>query len=148
MSNAKNMSIWKANLTIEKLNKLLKNNMCDHLGMKITELGDDYIVGTMPVDKRTHQPFGLLHGGASAAFSETLGSIAANMCLKDDESYCVGLEINATHIRSVKSGIVTGIARPIHIGNSIQVWETKIKNSVGKIVCISRLTVSVLKSRQ
>ncbi|MCU0390597.1 MAG: hotdog fold thioesterase [Thermoflexibacter sp.] len=114
------------------------------LGIEITEIGEDYIAGKMPVDHRTHQPMGILHGGASVAFAETLGSIGGWLALPDDSQYCVGLDINANHIRSVKSGYVYGKAVPLHIGRNTQVWEIKITNEEQKLVCISRLTLAIL----
>ncbi len=118
--------------------------MIDHLGIEFLEVGDDYIKAKMPVDHRTIQPFGLLHGGASVALAETLGSVAANLCVDREKKMCVGLEINANHIRPVTNGFVYGIARPIHIGASTQVWEIRIQNEQEKLVCISRLTLAVL----
>ena len=135
------MSIWKREVSIEVARQSMKNTLCDHLGMQITEIGDDYLTGTMPVDHRTHQPVGLLHGGASVALAETLGSMAANY-VAEEGTYFVGQEINANHIRSAKFGIVTGTAKPVHIGRSSQVWEIKITNEQGKLVCISRLTMA------
>ena len=112
------------------------------LGIEFTELGDGYLRATMPVDARTHQPYGLLHGGASVALAETLGSSAGMMMAGDNA--VVGLEINANHLRAVRSGLVTGTARPLHIGRSTQVWETRIEDDKGQLVCISRLTVAVV----
>ena len=136
------MSIWKRSLTPDMA--VFKENMCDHIGIEITEVGDDYLRGTMPVDRRTIQPMGLLHGGASVVLAESLGSIAANLCC-DDGCYCVGLEINANHLRSVTSGKVTGTTRPIHIGRSTQVWEIKIEDDHGRPTCISRITMATKK---
>ncbi|WP_211828184.1 hotdog fold thioesterase [Kistimonas asteriae] len=136
------MSIWKKPFTLEGLNKGMKNTLCEHLQMQVTEVGDDYMVGTMPVDARTTQPMGLLHGGASVALAETLGSLAANMAV-DQASYCVGLDINANHIRSMKSGLVTAKASATHIGRSTQVWEITLQDEEGRLVCISRLTMAV-----
>ena len=138
------MSIWKCELSIESANAGMKNTLCEQLGMQITEIGDDYLTGTMPVDSRTHQPMGLLHGGASVALAETLGSMAANY-VAEKSTYFVGQEINANHIRGVKSGIVTGVAKPLHLGRLSQVWEIRITNEDGKLVCISRLTMAGLK---
>ncbi len=107
------MSIWKRSIELVELNKQNRNSLCENLGMQLTEIGDDYLMGTMPVDHRTHQPFGLLHGGASVALAETLGSVAANLCLPEGQ-FGVGLEINANHLRSVRSGLVTGTAIPLH----------------------------------
>jgi 1,4-dihydroxy-2-naphthoyl-CoA hydrolase len=124
-----------------------KGNMGEHLGMEFTEIGPDFIKATMPVDHRTKQPYGLLHGGASVALAETLGSVGAAMVVDHTEYICVGQEINANHLRSVRSGIVTGTAKPIHIGSSSQVWEIKIHDERDHLVCISRLTVAVLKRK-
>ena len=118
--------------------------MIEHLGIEFLEVGDDYIKARMPVDHRTIQPFGLLHGGASVALAETLGSVAANLCVDREKKMCVGLEINANHIRPVTNGFVYGIARPIHIGASTQLWEIRIHNEQEKLVCVSRLTMAVL----
>lgn len=139
------MAIWHQQPDLEKLNLRGKNTAVENLGIVITEVGDDYLKGTMPVDERTKQPLGLLHGGASVLFAESLGSIAANYCVNRDKSYCVGMEINANHLRSVKSGVVTGITRPLHLGATTQVWEIKIYNQVEKLVCVSRLTMAVVK---
>lgn len=136
------MSIWKRRLSPEMA--LFKENMCDHIGIEITEVGDDYLRGTMPVDRRTIQPMGLLHGGASVVLAETLGSIAANLCCEEGY-YCVGLEINANHLRSATSGKVTGTTRPIHIGRSTQVWEIKIEDDHGRATCVSRITLAAKK---
>ena len=118
--------------------------MIEHLGIEFLEVGDDYVKARMPVDHRTIQPFGLLHGGASVALAETLGSVAANLCVDRENKMCVGLEINANHIRPVTNGFVYGIARPIHIGASTQLWEIRIHDEHEKLVCISRLTMAVL----
>jgi 1,4-dihydroxy-2-naphthoyl-CoA hydrolase len=131
-------------VTIEKLNLRGKNTMVEHLGIEVTGLGENFLEGKMPVDHRTKQPEGLLHGGASAVLSETLGSIAANCCVDNSKQYCVGLEINANHIRGVKDGYVYGRAEAVHIGRKTQVWETKIYNEDKKLVCVSRLTLSVV----
>lgn len=121
--------------------------MVEHLGINITEIGDDFIAATMPVDHRTTQPMGLLHGGASVSLAETLGSIAATMTVNQNTHYCVGLEINANHIKSAKKGFVTGISRPIHIGKKTQVWETKITNEEAQLICISRMTVAIIEKK-
>ncbi|KEI73260.1 hotdog fold thioesterase [Endozoicomonas elysicola] len=136
------MSIWKR--PYDPNAAMFKENMCDHVGIEITEVGDDFLRGTMPVDHRTIQPMGLLHGGASVVLAETLGSIAANLCCEDG-AYCVGLEINANHLRSATSGKVTGTTRPIHIGRSTQVWEIKIEDEQGRPTCISRITMAAKK---
>jgi 1,4-dihydroxy-2-naphthoyl-CoA hydrolase len=140
--------IWfNKSLTVAQFSEIGKGNMGEHLGMEFTEIGPDYIKGTMPVDHRTKQPYGLLHGGASVALAETLGSVGAAMVVDHTEYICVGQEINANHLRSVRSGIVTGTAKPVHIGSSSQVWEIKIHDERDHLVCISRLTVAVLKRK-
>ncbi|MGH8213353.1 MAG: hotdog fold thioesterase [Rhodanobacteraceae bacterium] len=116
------------------------------IGIRITEIGEDFLRGTMPVDARTHQPYGILHGGASVALAETLGSTAAMLCCENGFA-AVGLEINANHLHAVRSGIVTGTARPLHIGRSTQVWEIRIENEAGQLTCISRLTMAVVPKR-
>ena len=142
------MSIWfKQDLQVSDLQPLSKNTMGEHLGMVFTEVGTDYLKATMPVDHRTKQPYGLLHGGASVALAETLGSVGAALVVDHAKFICVGQEINANHLRSVRDGFVTGIAKPIHIGASSQVWETRIYDEREKLVCISRLTVAVLRNK-
>jgi 1,4-dihydroxy-2-naphthoyl-CoA hydrolase len=134
-------------MTPEKLNAFSANTLVEHLGIQVTAVGEDFIEAKMPVDHRTHQPYGLLHGGASVALAETLGSVAAHCTVDDQNKYCVGLEINANHIKSVKSGFVTGVARPIHIGSRTHVWEIRITNESAELVCISRLTMAVIDKR-
>ena len=138
------MIIWRKPQTLEQLNTK-KGNLIDHLGIRFTEIGDDFVRATMPVDERTVQPYGLLHGGASVALAETLGSMGAAMCVDPADSQVVGQEINANHVRSARSGLVTGTARPIHIGGRTQVWGIDIVNDDNKLVCISRLTIAVIK---
>ncbi len=118
-----------------------------HLGIEFTEIADDYLIAKMPVDHRTHQPLGLLHGGASVALAETLGSVAATFCVDPALQYCVGLEINANHIKSVKSGFVFGKTTPIHIGKRTHVWEIRITDEDDSLVCISRITMAVIDKR-
>jgi len=127
--------------------KMGKGNMMEHLGIEITDFGENYIEGKMPVDQRTKQPAGLLHGGASVVLAETLGSIGANMLVDSERFYCVGLEINANHLKSVSSGYVKGRAETIHLGRSTQVWEIKIKDEKDNLVCISRLTMAVKEKK-
>lgn len=122
--------------------------MVEHLGIEFTEMGEDFLRGKMPVDHRTKQPAGLLHGGASVTLAETLGSTAAYLCVDMEKFYCVGLDINANHIRAVTDGFVIGTARPLHIGKSTQVWEIKIVDEKEKLVCISRITMSVIKRKE
>ena len=138
------LSIWQTQTSPDELNAIRKLTMIEHLGIEFMEVGDNHIKARMPVDHRTIQPFGLLHGGASLALAETLGSVAANLCVNREKKMCVGLEINANHIRPVANGFVYGVARPIHIGASTQVWEIRIQNEQEKLVCISRLTLAIL----
>ena len=138
------MPLWKQQTDIDRINASRGNTLLDALGIRCTEIGDDFVRGTMPVDGRTHQPYGLLHGGASVALAETLGSLAGNLCLDADKEYAVGLDINANHVRAVSKGIVTGTARPLHIGRTTQVWEIRIEDEAQKLVCISRLTLAVV----
>ncbi len=122
--------------------------MGEYLGIKFTEIGENLLKATMPVDHRTHQPYGVLHGGASAALAETLGSVGSALVIDTEKYICVGLEINANHIRSVKDGEVTGVATPIHLGRSTHVWEIRITDKNEKLVCISRLTVAILDKKK
>lgn len=138
------MSIWKKKIDLDLINSFRKNTLVETLGIEITDFGDDYLCGKMPVDGRTHQPMGILHGGASVSLAETVGSIAATMAVSENH-YCVGLEINANHLKSAKDGYVHATATPIHIGRSTQVWDIKIVNDAGQLVCASRLTMAVLK---
>ena len=133
---------WPPEASIEALNARSAGTLMESLGIEFTELGDGYLRATMPVDARTHQPYGLLHGGASAALAETLGS-SAGMLMAGGNAV-VGLEINANHLRAVRSGLVVGTARPIHLGRSTQVWEIRIEDEAAKPVCISRITLAVL----
>ena len=135
---------WHSVLSVKELNSGRGGTLIEHLGIEFTEIGDDFIRGTMPVDGRTRQPYGLLHGGASVALAETLGSTGAVMCVDTKEYQCVGQEINANHVRGARTGLVTGTARPVHLGGRTQVWSIEIVNEAGKLVCISRLTVAVI----
>lgn len=138
------MGIFRKDVTLEALNELSKNTMAEQIGLEFTAIGEDSIEATVPVDRRTHQPMGLLHGGASITLAETLGSVAAMCCIDITKQFCVGLEINANHLRSVRDGFVKGITKPIHIGKKTQVWEIRIYNKQEEIICVSRLTVAVL----
>ncbi len=129
------------------MNQMFANTMVSHLGIEVTRMGEDFIEAKMPVDHRTHQPLGLLHGGASVSLAETLGSMAATCCIDMSKQYCVGLEINANHIKSVKSGFVYGITKPIHVGKKTQVWEIRISNEQQELVCISRITMAVIDKK-
>ena len=136
--------IWKYQLTPQRVNELFMTNMIQLLGIECVEVGNDYLVAKMPVDQRTRQSAGLLHGGANVALAETIGSLAANLCLDQDVNYEVGLEINAKHIKQVMSGWVTGIAEPIHLGRSTQIWGIKIYDEAQRLICISRITLAIL----
>jgi 1,4-dihydroxy-2-naphthoyl-CoA hydrolase len=138
------MSIWRSLLSVEALNAG-RGGMNANIGILFTEIGEDYLRGTMPVDARTVQPYGLLHGGASVALAETLGSTGAAMCVDAEKYQVVGQEINANHVRAARGGLVTGTARPVHIGGRTQVWAIEIVNESGQLVCISRITVAVIK---
>ncbi|MGB0838753.1 MAG: hotdog fold thioesterase [Chitinophagales bacterium] len=131
------------NATVQILNDQSKHTLVEHIGIEFTEIGNNYLIARMPVDKRTQQPFGLLHGGASVVLAETMGSVGANLCVDTSKQYCVGLDINANHVRAARSGWVYGKAIALHVGRSTQVWEIKISNEAGKLVCISRLTMAV-----
>ena len=146
-TRSNNISFIKAGVTIEALNRMSVNSMVSHLGIEFTQVGDDFICASMPVDHRTHQPLGLLHGGASVALAETLGSIAATLCVDRNTQYCVGLEINANHIKSIKEGKVVGTARPIHIGKKTQVWDIRITNEQNDLISVSRITLAVIDKR-
>ncbi len=137
------MAIWKHPMTPQQLNALSRGTIGEHIGIEITEIGDDFVRGRMPVDRRTHQPYGLLHGGASVVLAESLGSIGAGM-VAGASGAVVGIEINANHLRGVREGWVTGTARPLHTGRSTQVWEIRIENDAGELACISRLTMAVV----
>ena len=136
------MPIWRTPTTLEAIQGRARNTLLEHLGIEFLEIGDDFLKARMPVDHRTKQTTGILHGGASAALAETLGSIAASYCIDREKKRIVGLELNANHIRPVTEGWVTGVAKPIHVGNTTQVWEIRITNGQEKLVCISRLTVA------
>jgi len=136
------MQIWKTDVRPDQLNEIQKNTLSDYLGIVFTRVGSDFLEATMPVHSKTHQPMGLLHGGASIVLAETLGSVASNLCL--EKGVGVGLEVNGNHLRPVRSGFVRGVCRPVKIGRSIHVWSIEIFNEVDEMVCTSRLTVSVL----
>lgn len=138
------MAIWFANPTIEDVRSGSAVHLASHLGIVFTEFGDDFLRGTMPVDPRTRQPLGFLHGGASVALAETLGSVAAHFVVDTAKFRCFGQEINANHLRPVREGLVTGTARPVHIGSRTQVWSIEIRDPRERLVCISRLTVAVV----
>ncbi|HEV2622321.1 MAG TPA: hotdog fold thioesterase [Frateuria sp.] len=141
------MAIWKQAPDLERINGWSRNTLMQALDIRMTAIGEDWLAGTMPVDARTQQPFGLLHGGASVALAETLGSTAALLTLDPEQEVAVGLDINANHVRGVRAGVVTGTARALHLGRSTQVWEIRIENEEGTLVCISRLTMAVVPTR-
>ena len=138
--------VFRRPATLAQLNALSQGPAMQPLGIEFTEIGPDYLRATMPVDARTRQPYGLLHGGASVLLAETLGSSAAGMCV-DEGQGVVGIEINANHLAAVREGLVTGTARPLHVGRSTQVWEIRIEDAAGRLACISRLTLAVVARR-
>jgi len=135
---------FRAPVDLAALNTHAANTLVSNLGIVVTGAGDDWLRGTMPVDARTVQPYGILHGGASVALAETLGSMAGNLCVDTTKEMVVGLEINANHVRAMRGGVVTGTARALHVGRSTQLWEIRIENDEGKLVCVSRLTLAVV----
>lgn len=140
--------IWfKKEFSLQKLQAMSAGTMGEHIGIVFTGIGDNYLKATMPVDERTRQPYGLLHGGASVALAETLGSVASSLVIDTSVFICVGIEINANHIRSARQGVVTGIATPLHLGSSTHVWDIKIHDERERLVCVSRLTVAILKGK-
>jgi len=139
------MPIWYQEFSVREIQERGLGTMAENIGITITAIGEDYLEGTMPVDYRTIQPLGSLHGGASVALAETLGSMAANYVVDRSKYYCVGLEINANHIRSARIGKVTGRAKPLHLGQTTHVWSIEITDEEKRLVCISRLTMAVLK---
>lgn len=136
--------IWSREYSVDELNGRPKGHIGDLLGIEFTEIGPDSISARMPVNEKTHQPYGILHGGASVVLAESLGSVASNMVINSDKYIGVGLEVNANHLRPVKSGFVTGICKPIHIGGKTHVWDIKLYDDRGKMNCISRLTVAII----
>ncbi len=139
-------NIFRRPRTVEELNAHGQNTAVSHLGITVIEVGEDFLRGTMPVDHRTKQPYGLLHGGSSALLAETLASVGANMCVEKEGQQAVGLELNCNHVRGVTEGIVTGTARPLHIGRKTQVWDIRIEDARGKLCCVSRLTLAVIEA--
>ena len=140
------MTIWKKPISLEACNQTSENTAVTHLGIEFTEIGDDYLRGRVPVDERTRQPFGLLHGGVSVVLAETLGSIGAFYASPEGHRG-VGLDINANHLRAATSGWVTGTARPVHIGRTTQVWQIDMVNDAGELTCVSRITMAILAPR-
>lgn len=138
------MSIWRIQASVEQLQEHSRNTLAETIGIRISQIGPDFLSATMPVTSTTHQPMGVLHGGASVALAETVGSLAANMCVDQERYVCMGQEINANHLRPVSSGLVTATARPYHIGRRTHVWSIEIRDEQQKLVCISRLTMAVV----
>lgn len=136
-------SIWRKEINLEALNNFHKG-LSKHVGIQFTEVGENYLTARMPVDERTHQPFGLLHGGASVVLAESLGSVAGYFCIQDADKTVVGVEINANHLRSVRSGYVYGKAVPIRVGRKLQVWNIEIVNEAEELICVSRITMAVV----
>jgi len=142
------MSIWKdPAVTTARINALGHNTMADFLGIEFMDIGDNFLKARMPVNERTRQPYGLLHGGASAVLAETLGSVASALVIDPEQFICVGLEINANHVKGVREGYVFGTVVPLHIGGTTHVWDIRIIDSQENLVCVSRLTVAILKKR-
>jgi 1,4-dihydroxy-2-naphthoyl-CoA hydrolase len=142
------MAIWFRQYTPQELNGIVDDTLISHVGIEFIEIGADFLKARMPVDRRTRQPMGILHGGASVVLAETLGSGASNLVINRDEYYAVGLEINANHVRPVTGGYVVGTARPMHLGKMTQVWEMQIHDEEGNLVCVSRMTNVVLKKEK
>ena len=135
--------IWKIPITVEEINHRCRNTLCDHLGIEFIEIGDEHMTARMPVDQRTHQPMGIVHGGATAALAETVASAAAN-CSVEKGKVCLGLDLNINHIRAVSSGFVIAVTKPLHLGRSTQVWEIKITNEAKQLVSAARLTIAII----
>ena len=145
--NTPRARIWRNDTTPEGLNQRARKTLAEHLDIRVTEIGPDYLRATMPVNANTHQPNAILHGGASVALAETVGSLAANLCVDLEKFVCVGQEINANHLRPVASGLVTGTARPFHIGARSQVWGIEIRDENDKLICVSRITMAVVERK-
>jgi 1,4-dihydroxy-2-naphthoyl-CoA hydrolase len=139
--------LFPPNLSLETLNSWGENSMTAFLDIRFTAIGEDYLEATMPVDHRTKQPFGLLHGGANVVLAETLGSVAAKLTVDPEKYHCVGLEVNANHLKSVKEGLVRGVTKPVHLGGKTQVWEIKIYNDTHVLCCISRITIAIIEKK-
>lgn len=140
------MKIWKVDMTLEAITARSKDTMMDYLGIEFTEIGDDFLIAKMPVDHRTKQPVGIMHGGASCVLAESVGSTAANCCV-DQQFYCVGLDINTNHIRSIREGFVFGKAKPFHLGRTTQVWGIEVVNEQNQLISVNRLTMAVLNKQ-
>jgi 1,4-dihydroxy-2-naphthoyl-CoA hydrolase len=143
------MNIWfNKHLVIDDFRSMGKDTMSEYIGIEWVEVGEDFLKAKMPVDHRTNQPYGLLHGGASCVLAETIGSVASAMVVDHSKFVCVGLEINANHVRSARQGFVTGVATALHLGTNTHVWDIKIFDELTKLVCVSRLTVAVLPRKE
>lgn len=140
------MKIWTKPISLETLQQSRAQTMVDHLGIEFTEIGEDYLLAKMPVDHRTHQPFGIMHGGASCVLAETVASVAANWCTAPDK-VCVGLEINTSHIKMARAGYVFGTARPLHLGQTTQLWEIHIRDEQNALISLSRLRLAVIDKK-
>lgn len=138
------MALWKNQVTVEQVNALGRNTMLSYLGIEFIEVGDDFLRARMPVDHRTLQPYGIMHGGASCVLAETVGSLGASLCIDVAQSRCVGVEINTSHIRAVTSGWVIGTARPLHMGSTTHVWDIQIESDAGKLVSVTRLRLAII----
>lgn len=141
------MKIWKTEISLPIITARSSRSMVEHLGIEFTEIGDDYLVARMPVDERTRQPLGIMHGGASCVLAETIGSTAGNFCVDANQFYCVGLDINTNHIRSIRDGFVIGTAKPFHLGKSTQVWSIEVVNEQRQLISVNRLTLAVLAKK-
>lgn len=143
------MSIWyKNNYTLSELNAMGNNTLAQVLGMKFIEIGEDYLKSRMPVTPHTHQPYGILHGGASAALAETVGSVASSMCINNEKQICVGMEINCNHVRAKREGNIIATASPLHLGATSHIWDIRITDENNRLICVSRLTMAILKKRE
>ena len=138
------MTIWRTQTSVEEIREFSRETLADTIGIRVTEIGPDFLRATMPVNPRVHQPMGVLHGGASVALAETVGSVAAMLCVDREKYVCLGQEINANHLRPISSGIVTATAKPFHIGKRSHVWGIEIRDEEERLVCVSRLTMAVV----
>lgn len=142
------MGIWRTEVTPELLERFSRGTFAERIGIRISEVGPDYLRATLSVTPAVHQPYGVLHGGVSVAMAETVGSVAANLCIDSQRLQCFGQEINANHLRPVVSGVITATARPYHIGSRSHVWGIEIRDERSRLVCVSRLTMAIVQRRQ
>ena len=142
------MAIWQAEVSVALANERGRNTMSDYLGIEFIEIGDNFLSARMPVDHRTKQPAGIMHGGASCVLAETVGSTAGNLCVNPEKYYCVGLDINTNHIRAMREGYVIGIATPYHLGKTTQVWHIEIRDEQKNLVSVNRLTMAILQKKK